>query len=188
MCDIIGVKNVITAAKILREKGIETNSNVRKKEKSMNGMTESEFEEYLRNEYSAGKSMNEIGKQLGITSSAVRKYFVKYGIERRKTTDFFSSDHTKAPNWKGDRHIQSNGYVSVWCPEHPNVHKDGRIYEHQLVMEEHIGRYLKPGEVVHHIDGDKTNNDISNLMLLTNSDHMKLHAILRRAKKLAEGG
>ena len=35
MCDIIGVKNVITAAKILREKGIETNSNVRKKEKSM---------------------------------------------------------------------------------------------------------------------------------------------------------
>jgi hypothetical protein len=55
-------------------------------------------------------------------------------------------------------------------------------------MEEHIGRYLKPGEVVHHIDGDKTNNDISNLMLLTNSDHMKLHAILRRAKKLAEGG
>ncbi len=181
MCELIGVKNSITARRILREKGIETNSNVRKKQKTLNGMSDAEFEKFLRKEYAEGKSMGEIGKIVGITPSGVRKYFLKYGIQRRKNTDFLTCAQ-KNPKWKGERLIRSNGYVTIWCPDHPNAHKDGRIYEHQLVMEKHIGRYLRSDEVVHHIDGDKSNNDINNLMLLTNSEHAKLHAILKKAK------
>lgn len=47
---------------------------------------------------------------------------------------------------------------------------------HRIVMEEHLGRPLKKGEHIHHIDGDRTNNIISNLMLFpSNSAHLKYH-------------
>ncbi len=47
---------------------------------------------------------------------------------------------------------------------------------HRLVMEEHLGRELKSSEVVHHIDKDKSNNKLSNLVLFsTQSEHTKYH-------------
>jgi endogenous inhibitor of DNA gyrase (YacG/DUF329 family) len=53
---------------------------------------------------------------------------------------------------------------------------NGWDYEHRLVMEAHIGRKLTSKEHVHHIDNDKKNNKISNLMLFpTNSAHQKYH-------------
>lgn len=56
-------------------------------------------------------------------------------------------------------------------------------HEHRVVAEEVIGRPLQPGEVVHHIDGNKKNNDPSNLMVLpSQGDHARLHAELRRKK------
>lgn len=42
-------------------------------------------------------------------------------------------------------------------------------------MEQHLGRKLYPNEDVHHIDGDVTNNDISNLQVLDHVEHEKLH-------------
>lgn len=49
-------------------------------------------------------------------------------------------------------------------------------YVHRLVMENHIGRKLETWEHVHHKDENKLNNDISNLEILTNSDHRKEHS------------
>lgn len=46
---------------------------------------------------------------------------------------------------------------------------------HRKIVEEHLGRKLKTWEQVHHIDGDKTNNDISNLIVLSRSEHTKVH-------------
>lgn len=54
-------------------------------------------------------------------------------------------------------------------------------HEHRRVMAQMIGRPLETMEVVHHIDGDKRNNDPSNLMLFASqSEHVKHHAKIRR--------
>jgi HNH endonuclease len=83
----------------------------------------------------------------------------------------------KNPSWKGGRNIDKSGYVRVLLAEpHPRVH-DRYIREHVLVMEKHLGRYLKPNEVVHHINGNKQDNRIENLQLVTISEHRKIHAM-----------
>lgn len=60
------------------------------------------------------------------------------------------------------------GYILVRAPEgHPRARHDGSIYEHRLVMEHHLGRFLDPEEVVHHLNGVRGDNRISNLQLRT---------------------
>lgn len=51
------------------------------------------------------------------------------------------------------------------------------IPEHIYLMEEKIGRKLNKDECVHHIDGCRSNNNIDNLMLLTKSEHSRLHRL-----------
>ena len=70
------------------------------------------------------------------------------------------------------------GYVRILCPESPMADIDGYVFEHRLVMEEYLGRYLEREEVVHHINGDKMDNRIENLELYSsNGEHMKREII-----------
>lgn len=48
-------------------------------------------------------------------------------------------------------------------------------HEHRVVMERELGRPLRPGEIVHHIDQNKRNNAPNNLMVMTQSEHAALH-------------
>lgn len=76
---------------------------------------------------------------------------------------------SKSPTWKGGRVIRS-GYIMISI-------MGKYIREHRLVMEKHLGRFLRPKEVVHHIDGDRANNQLNNLMLFSNSSaHRKVHS------------
>lgn len=48
--------------------------------------------------------------------------------------------------------------------------------KHRVVAEKMLGRPLRPGEVVHHKDGDKHNNDPENLMIFkSQKEHVKYH-------------
>jgi len=81
----------------------------------------------------------------------------------------------KNSQWKGGRRIDKSGYVLIYSPLHPNRDKDNIVREHRLIMESKIGRFLKKGEIVHHMNDNKSDNRIENLQLLTKIEHAKLH-------------
>lgn len=78
--------------------------------------------------------------------------------------------------WKGGRYQRPDGYIMVLVPGHPYGKGNGYIREHRYVMEQKIGRYLKPTEVVHHLNEIKFDNRIENLELLSGKgEHSSLH-------------
>lgn len=81
------------------------------------------------------------------------------------------------PKWKGGRTNHISGYIFVRCEGHPRSYDKGHyVFEHVLVMEKHLGRYLRDKEIVHHINGIKDDNRIENLQLFqNNSKHVSIH-------------
>lgn len=80
-------------------------------------------------------------------------------------------------NKKSNGYINTHGYL-VFCI------KGKEILAHRMIWEKYHGKIIK-GFIVHHNDGNKLNNDISNLKLITRVDHAKIHdcaTIMRRAK------
>ena len=92
----------------------------------------------------------------------------------------YGKTKSKCPNWKGGRKTRPDGYQRIVAPDDHPYPCEGKnsgtkyILEHRRVMEKHLGRYLKPEEVVHHIDGNPRNNSIDNLKLYkSQSDHIR---------------
>jgi len=83
-------------------------------------------------------------------------------------------------NWKGGRRVNGNGYVEVRIGREdfffPMATHRFYVREHRLVMARHLGRCLQPWETVHHKNGIKTDNRITNLSLQTAHTHSKDHS------------
>jgi len=71
--------------------------------------------------------------------------------------------------WKGGKHINTQGYVLVYNPNHPYCNINKCVFEHRLVIEKYLGRYLFSKEVTHHINSNPSDNRINNLMLFKNN-------------------
>lgn len=73
-----------------------------------------------------------------------------------------------------DRKVDSRGYIQIRT-DRPGAYRWGWELEHRVVAEEMLGRSLEAGEVVHHRDRDRQNNDPNNLEVMTDVAHKQLH-------------
>lgn len=78
----------------------------------------------------------------------------------------------------GYKRMTSKGYIVI------KTH-NGFMFEHIYEMEKSLGRKLVDDERVHHIDHDKTNNNIANLELIRHGEHTRLHHIGMKMSKEA---
>jgi len=149
--------------------------------------------------FHSDKTLTEIRNEAGIRYNTVKAIWIEeFGeqafIERKRLcyrkSKLGANNPMKGkygrlnPTWKdSDRMSDRKGYSRVRAPSWYT----GRIW--QGYVDEHVVNYclshkiteLPPGFCVHHLDMDKKNNDPSNLIMLTNSDHLKLHAWINRA-------
>ena len=97
------------------------------------------------------------------------------------------------PNWKGGRVKHSEGYIEVKVAESDfffsMASSTGYVAEHRLVMAKSLQRCLLPWEIVHHKNGDRTDNRLENLQLISQASHnirqsLCFHCQLREDIKL----
>lgn len=126
--------------------------------------------------YESGMTQEEVAKELGTTQKVIYKRMKKLGYKARPAIKRNQNGEFN-DNWKGGRVKHSNGYVYVRQKDHPRALKNGGyVLEHILVAERYIGRYLKYGEVIHHINGVKDDNRPENLYITNHTEHMRLHS------------
>lgn len=155
--------------------------------------------DYLYNAYIVSLiSMPDIAKEINVSTSVVRTNLVRYNIDRRNTKESIDlvryklgkhmlgkkrhfSDKTKenmklAAIKRGEKYakgitLKPSGYYEITR----GVNKYRRL--HVVLMEEFLNRKLLPNEVVHHVNGIKTDNRIENLQVMTVEEHCKFHAL-----------
>lgn len=140
--------------------------------------------------YDENYSIREIAEMYGMSYSGMRAKMLREGIKLKDNKASMQTDRVRAKRsknatgasnsqWNGGRRKTADGYIEIYSPDHPNKSVRNTVYEHRLVMEEHLGRYLLPTEVVHHINEIKDDNRIDNLMLFASeSEHQAHHRML----------
>lgn len=125
----------------------------------------------LRELAGRGLSTTQIAEAFGdVSAEAVRQAMIRLGLDRLPV-GALPGDRNQS--WKGGTTTDKHGYRLVLAPDHPHANSGGYVREHRLVMERALGRPLRRREVVHHLDGDRANNDPSNLAVYaSNGAHL----------------
>jgi hypothetical protein len=113
--------------------------------------------------YQSGASLKDIARTLGASVRRPHRVVKAAGVSRPT----HGHDHHK--QYRGGRFLHSSGYVHVLVSADDPLavmrNNNGYVYEHRLVMARSLGRPLRDTETVHHINGDKTDNQLENLQL-----------------------
>lgn len=117
-----------------------------------------------------------IKKATNVSGPSLKRELTRRGIPMRPR-GWPGRSGPAHPAWKGGARIDKDGYIKTYAPDHPWPRRGGYIGEHVRVMELSLGRRLAPGEVVHHIDHDKRNNDLTNLRLMRAGEHSRQHGL-----------
>lgn len=155
--------------------------------------------------YLAGASIPQVSDATGIALSTLRFRFKREGILRdRKEAIRMAAAEGRMGAGRGRRREFTEAHCAAisagkmkWAEENAvgvSFKKSGYVEYtrgenkgrsvHVVRMEARIGRPLLPDECVHHIDGNKHNNDDNNLALVTYAAHMRLH---QRERRIAKG-
>lgn len=138
--------------------------------------------EQIKRLYENGMSVRDIAKKFNTTWYKIYRIMELFDIPRKD----LNQKGKKRPyqNYKGHHNINWKGGIMydgkrklVYLPNHPNPNfSNNYVYNYRLVMEKYLGRYLKKEEIIHHINGDESDDRIENLELLDNqSIHCKKH-------------
>lgn len=163
--------------------------------------------EKIRQWIAEGRTQASIAQELAatydsrVTPKLIYKVCKKHGIACQRTGPRSGQGH---PEWRGGVISVKHGYRKVYCPDHPtcarvNAHRAAKanggyyrkqvyVWEHRLVMEKVLGRYLEPHEVVHHINGIRDDNRPENLIVFrSNAEHLA-HDLRGKRPKWTEAG
>ena len=132
-----------------------------------------------------GARLKEIAAKYGCSRQTILTRMNEAGIQAHPP---HSNPGELNPAWKGGKYSDGKGYVLVYAPGHPFADCNRRVREHRLVMEQVLGRYLRPEEVVDHIDGNGMNNDPSNLRVFPNNSVHLAHTLAGRCPSWSAEG
>ena len=105
-----------------------------------------------------------LARRLGVSYRRLLYWLDKHGIPHRSSTS------------KGGRTHNAAGYILVFVGKGvKGATTHGYVYEHRHVMERHLGRPLRRNEHVHHRNGDRSDNRIENLEVLSHQKHAREH-------------
>lgn len=172
-----------TVSRWLKRFGLKSKGKARPGQARLSEAKQLQDKEWLTQQMEI-KPQKQIAEELGIYPAVVSYWAGKHGLaDESKSVAVKRGLSLKYPEgrfgeeaarWKGGRRQTKSGYIELYAPDHPYA-RHGVVFEHRLVIEEHLGRYLEPDEIVDHIDGNKSNNAIENLSLTTRHAHMTRH-------------
>lgn len=143
--------------------------------------TKLDMELFKKLYYEKNMTQQEVADAMGVTQKVVFKFMRRNNLPARKAAKRYQRMEQNS-SWKGGRRINEQGYIEIYMPEYKHTRSNGYVREHIYVAEQSIGRTLRfydvgdeRNEVVHHINGVKTDNRPENLLVLTVSQHRMLH-------------
>jgi len=83
-------------------------------------------------------------------------------------------------HYRDGTYIDPDGYLRWYIYDQDDPYKGRQVYAHRYLMELYLGHELDEDQIVHHIDGDRLNNHLSNLEVLSRSEHARIHHEWRR--------
>lgn len=136
-------------------------------------------------------------RRVGVPSCAIceRKHYAKglcnyhydqdrgRGIRNGSIVPTSHGAASRASGWRGGVTFTGDGRALCYREWHPNPTQTRKnkhgcyVLRYRLVMEAKLGRFLEKGEIVHHVNGDSSDDSPDNLQLSTQSEHAKIHGL-----------